>query len=232
VKKYLALLSGSPGDSLLGNHDLDERNPEARRSPRWIGDVRALGIACDGDSLTIAIPFLRSVPGGMDRLSARIETSFAKLPRAAQAMDLGPSCRRRILRPLGRQTLFRRRRTGAVDPELSAFDGDLGPCASIAVIADGSCFDQLGSTWVFNAGLQPAAAGAYRARYRRRTLLAAARLRAIHRPHAPLQRPAAAITNPPEWLISLGRIADPTPHGEIVIGAVDHGLQNLATIAR
>src|SRR6266853_1560075 len=54
VKKYLARLAGLTRVILCsGNHDLDERNPEGEKIARWIGDVRALGIACDGDSLTI-----------------------------------------------------------------------------------------------------------------------------------------------------------------------------------
>ncbi|MFZ2160140.1 MAG: metallophosphoesterase, partial [Bradyrhizobium sp.] len=54
VKKYLELLSGITRVILCsGNHDLDERSPEGEKISRWIGNVRELGIACDGDSLTI-----------------------------------------------------------------------------------------------------------------------------------------------------------------------------------
>src|SRR3978361_2426532 len=55
VKKYLSLLSGITKVILCsGNHDLDERSAEGEKISRWIGEVRELGIACDGDSLTIA----------------------------------------------------------------------------------------------------------------------------------------------------------------------------------
>ena len=54
VKKYLELLSGITKVILCsGNHDLDERSPEGEKISRWIGEVRELGVACDGDSLTI-----------------------------------------------------------------------------------------------------------------------------------------------------------------------------------
>src|SRR6266853_1501215 len=54
VRKYLTLLSGITRVILCsGNHDLDERSPEGEKISRWIGEVRELGIACDGDSLTI-----------------------------------------------------------------------------------------------------------------------------------------------------------------------------------
>src|ERR1700712_880805 len=54
VKKYLSLLSTRTRVILCsGNHDLDERNAEGEKISRWVGEVRELGIACDGDSLTI-----------------------------------------------------------------------------------------------------------------------------------------------------------------------------------
>src|SRR5437667_66014 len=54
VRKYLTLLSGITKVILCsGNHDLDERSAEGEKISRWIGEVRELGIACDGDGLTI-----------------------------------------------------------------------------------------------------------------------------------------------------------------------------------
>ena len=54
VKKYLSLLSGMTRVILCsGNHDLDERSAEGEKIARWVGDIRELGIACDGDDLTI-----------------------------------------------------------------------------------------------------------------------------------------------------------------------------------
>ena len=54
VKKYLALLSRVTRVVLCsGNHDLDERNPEGEKISRWVGEMRELGIACDGDSFAL-----------------------------------------------------------------------------------------------------------------------------------------------------------------------------------
>jgi len=54
VKKYLARLAGLTRVILCsGNHDLDQRDAEGEKIARWIGEVRSLGVACDGDSLTI-----------------------------------------------------------------------------------------------------------------------------------------------------------------------------------
>jgi hypothetical protein len=78
-------------------------------------------------------------------------------------------------------------------------------------IPDGSWFDQLGATWVFNTGLQPGRPPVYivldiddgTAFW-----LSAAGEQCIDL-KAPLQRPAAPVTHPPAWLTSLGQIADP-----------------------
>jgi hypothetical protein len=78
-------------------------------------------------------------------------------------------------------------------------------------IPDGSWFDRLGDTWVFNTGLQPGRPPVYivldiddgRAFW-----LSAGSEQCIDL-NAPLQRPAQPVTDPPAWLRSLGQIADP-----------------------
>jgi hypothetical protein len=78
-------------------------------------------------------------------------------------------------------------------------------------IPDGSWFDRLGATWVFNAGLQPGRPPVYivldidggSAFW-----LSATDAQCIDLT-APLRRPATPIINPPAWLTSLGQIADP-----------------------
>src|SRR6266702_3989496 len=78
-------------------------------------------------------------------------------------------------------------------------------------VPDGSWYDRLGDTWVFNTGLQPGRPPVY-------MVLDLDDGTAFWLPagegqfidlDAPLQRPAAEIADPPEWLISLGRIVDP-----------------------
>jgi hypothetical protein len=79
-------------------------------------------------------------------------------------------------------------------------------------IPDGSWFDRLGTTWVFNTGLEfgrppvhmvlDLDAGAA-------FWLSAGAAQRIDL-DAPLRRPAASIADPPAWLTSLGRIADPS----------------------
>ncbi len=79
-------------------------------------------------------------------------------------------------------------------------------------IPDGSWFDRLGDTWVFNAGLQPGRPPVYivldiddGAAF----WLSAEAGQSIDL-KAPLKRPAAPIEIVPPWLTSLGQIADPS----------------------
>ena len=73
-------------------------------------------------------------------------------------------------------------------------------------IPDGSWFDRLGATWVFNAGLQPGRPPVYivldiddgKAFW-----LSAGDAQWIDL-DAPIQRPAAEVTDPPSWLYILG----------------------------
>src|SRR5207244_9113012 len=63
VKKYLSLLSGMTRVILCsGNHDLDERSAEGEKIARWIGEVRELGLACDGDSFASVDTFFTVWP--------------------------------------------------------------------------------------------------------------------------------------------------------------------------
>ena len=81
-------------------------------------------------------------------------------------------------------------------------------------IPDGSWYDRLGTTWVFNTGLQhgrPPVCIVLDLDEGTAFWLAAGEAQCIDL-RAPLLRPAAGIENPPPWLISLGRIAEPNSH--------------------
>ena len=218
VKKYLGLLSGLTRVILCsGNHDLDERNPEGEKIARWIGDVRELGITCDGDSLTIGDTFFTVCPWWDGPLvKQRIEDQL----REAATERLKRWIWVHHAPPANSPTSWGGKRFFG-DEELVQWIRSYQPSMVISghvhqspFIADGSWFDQLGSTWVFNAGLQPGRPPVH-------IVLDIDDGTAFWLPlgyeqyidlNAPLQRPAAAITNPPEWLTSLGRIADPIPY--------------------
>lgn len=215
VKKYLSLLSRiTPVILCSGNHDLDERSPEGEKIPRWIGDVRELGVACDGDSLTIGDTLFTVCPwwdGPLvkQRLDDQLREASACRPKRWIWVHHAP--------PANSPTSWGGKRFFG-DVELVQWIKTYQPSMVISghvhqspFIPDGSWFDRLGDTWVFNTGLQPGRPPVYivldideGAAF----WLSAGEAQCIDL-NAPLQRPAAAIADPPAWLTSLDRIADP-----------------------
>lgn len=215
VKKYLSLLSGITKVILCsGNHDLDERSAAGEKVARWIGEVRELGIACDGDSFAIGDTFFTVCPwwdGPMvkQRLEAQLHEDSAKRSNRWIWVHHAP--------PANSPTSWGGKRFFG-DVDLVQWIARYQPSMVISghvhqspFIADGSWFDRLGDTWVFNAGLQPGRPPVY-------IVLDIDEAKAFWLPagdaryidlSAPLLRPSLPITQPPPWLISLDRIADP-----------------------
>jgi Icc-related predicted phosphoesterase len=158
VKKYLARLSGMTRVIVCsGNHDLDERSPEGEKISRWIGDVRELGIACDGDSLTIGETLFTVCPwwdGPLvkQRIDSQLREAAAKRLKRWIWVHHAPPANSPI--SWGGKRFFG-------DTELVQWIQSYQPSMVISghvhqspFIPEGSWFDQLGNTWVFNAGLQ------------------------------------------------------------------------------
>jgi Icc-related predicted phosphoesterase len=215
VKKYLSLLSGITKVILCsGNHDLDERSADGEKIARWIGDVRELGIACDGDSFAIGDTFFSVCPWWdgpvvKQRLEAQLREDSTKRSQRWIWVHHAP--------PANSPTSWGGKRFFG-DPDLVQWIATYQPSMVISghvhqspFITDGSWFDRLGDTWVFNTGLQPGRPPVYivldiddgKAFW-----LPAGDARYIDLT-AQLARPALPITQPPPWLISLDQIADP-----------------------
>ncbi|MBR0812302.1 metallophosphoesterase [Bradyrhizobium diazoefficiens] len=216
VKKYLALLAGKSRVILCsGNHDLDERNTDGEKISRWISEVRELGIACDGDSLTIGDTMFTVCPwwdGPLvkQRIVAQLADAAIGRPRRWIWAHHAP--------PADSPTSWGGKRFFG-DVELMQWIVQHQPSMVISghvhqspFITGGSWFDRLGGSWIFNTGLQPGrpptcivldldAGKAF--------WLAAGEGQWIDL-NAPLKRPAAPIEAPPDWLIFLDQIADPS----------------------
>jgi Icc-related predicted phosphoesterase len=216
VKKYLTLLSGITKVILCsGNHDLDERSAEGEKISRWIGEVRELGIAGDGDSLVIGDTLFTVCPWwdgplAKQRLEDQLFEASANRPGRWIWVHHAP--------PANSPTSWGGKRFFG-DVDLVQWIARYQPSMVISghvhqspFIHDGSWFDRLGDTWVFNTGLQPGRPPVYivldiddgTAFW-----LAADDARYIDL-KAPLSRPALPIVQPPPWLISLDQIADPS----------------------
>jgi Icc-related predicted phosphoesterase len=215
VKKYLALLSGMTRVILCsGNHDLDERSAANEKIARWIGEVRELGIACDGDSLAIGDTLFTVCPwwdGPTIKQSLEDQLQEASAKRMKQWIWVHHAP------PANSPTSWGgKRHFGDVDlvQWIERYQPSMvisGHVHQSPFIDGGSWFDRLGPTWVFNAGLQPGRPPVYIVvdlEESKAYWLPAGDARYIDL-KADLARPARPIVQPPPWLITLDRIADP-----------------------
>jgi Icc-related predicted phosphoesterase len=214
VKKYLSLLAGCTRVILCsGNHDLDERNPDGEKIARWVADVRELGIAIDGDNLTIGDTLFTVCPwwdGPLvkERLDAQLREAAVGRPSRWIWVHHAP--------PANSPTSWGGKRFFG-DVELVQWIERHQPSMVISghvhqspFIPEGSWFDRLGATWVFNTGRMPGRPPTYIVLdidEGTAFWLAPGEEQTIDL-NASLQ-PAARIENPPPWLTSLGLIADP-----------------------
>jgi Icc-related predicted phosphoesterase len=215
VKKYLARLSGLTRVVVCsGNHDLDERNEEGEKISRWIGDVGEFGISRDGEDLAIGDTLFTICPwwdGPLVR--QRIDNQL----RAAAARRLKRWIWVHHAPPANSPTSWGGKRFFG-DVELAQWIQSYQPSMVLSghvhqspFIPDGSWYDRLGATWVFNTGRLPGRPPTHivlDVEGGTAFWLAAGDEQYIDL-NAPLRRPAAPITDPPAWLTSLGRIADP-----------------------
>lgn len=216
VKKYLALLAAQTRVILCsGNHDLDERNVQGEKISRWISEVRELGIACDGDSLTIGDTLFTVCPWW--------DGPLVKHGIVEQLRDAAVDRPRRWIwahhaPPANSPTSWGGKRFFG-DVELVQWIMQYQPSMVISghvhqspFIADGSWFDRLGESWVFNTGLQPGRPPTHIVLdldANKAFWLAAGEAQWIDL-NAPLRRPALPVAAAPDWLTFLDRIADPS----------------------
>ena len=216
VQKYLSMLSDVTRVIVCsGNHDLDERNPEGEKIPRWLEALRRDNIACDGESFTSGDTLFTVCPWWdgpivkeriVSQLEAAAQTRSGKwiwihhAPPANAPVSWGGS------RFFGDTELVQ---------WIERFKPDMvvsGHVHQSPFVRNGSWFDRLGSTWSFNVGQQfgrPPAHIVLDLASDEAFWMSAAGAESIDL-NAPLRRPAAPITRAPDWLISLDRIADPS----------------------
>lgn len=216
VKKYLALVAGKTRVMICsGNHDLDGRSPQGEKIAKWIGEVRDLGIACDGDTLTIGDTLFTVCPWW--------DGPLVKAGIAAQ-LDLAASLRERRWiwvhhAPAANSPVSWGGKRFFGDDELVKWIGRYRPDIVISghvhqspFIHDGSWFDRREATWMFNAGRQPGRPPTYivlEPDAGRAYWLSAESAEWIDL-GAELRRPAEPVREPPDWLRALDRIPDPS----------------------
>ncbi|MGJ4944427.1 metallophosphoesterase family protein [Bradyrhizobium sp. HKCCYLS1011] len=215
VRKYLSIIAARTRVALCsGNHDLDNRSPEGEKIASWIREVRELGIACDGDTLRLGDLTLTICPwwdGPLVKASIERQLSDATAERATNWVWVHHAPPTNSPVSWGGKRFFG-------DSELLNWITRYQPSMVISghvhqspFIEEGSWFDRLGSTWVFNTGRQPGRPPTYivvEPSARRAYWLAAGQAEWIDL-NAPLQRPARPVADPPDWLKAVDRIPDP-----------------------
>jgi Icc-related predicted phosphoesterase len=215
VRKYLARLSELTRVILCsGNHDLDERDEAGEKISRWIGDVGNLGIAHDGDSLTIGDTFFTICPWWdgprvKEQIGRQLQEAAAThrgrwiwihhAPAANSPTSWGGA------RYFGDAELVQWIESHKPDMVLS------GHVHQSPFIKDGSWFDRLGDTWVFNVGQQfgrPPAHIMLDLENNKAYWFSAAGEQSIDLGR-PLQRPADNLAALPDWLTAVNRAVAP-----------------------
>jgi Icc-related predicted phosphoesterase len=217
VQKYLRRIRGrAPLLVCSGNHDLDSRNGWGDLVTRWITRARADDVPTDGDSHWIDDTLFTICPWHDGRsTSAEVARQLAKdaahRPSTWVWVHHAP--------PSGSPTSFDGKRSFG-DTALGTWIRKYQPDAVLsghvhqAPFNEGGAWaDQIGRTWVFNAGHQAGPLpphvvidtdlpGAY--------WIAQAAAEMTPMDHPP-ERPFAPITEPPQWLRAMGPAADPWP---------------------
>ncbi len=216
VQKYLSMLAAVTRVVVCsGNHDLDARNEDGEKVPRWLEDLREHNIICDGESFSIGDTLFSVCPWWdgpivKQRIADQLEADAAKRVGKWIWIHHAPPANSPV--SWGGKRFFG-------DPDLVSwierYQPDLvisGHVHQSPFVRDGSWFDRLGKTWAFNVGHQfgrPPAHMVLDLATSAAFWMSAAGAERLDLA-APLQRPAPPITRAPEWLISLDRIADPS----------------------
>ena len=187
-----------------GNHDLDGRNAEGEKISRWVGDAGELGIHHDGEDLTIGDTLFTICPwwdGPLvkQRIDNQLRAAAARRPARWIWVHHAPPANSPV--SWGGKRFFG-------DVELAQWIARYQPAMVFSghvhqspFIPDGSWFDRLGATWVFNTGRLPGRPPTHIVL----DLDAAARSgwRPARRKHRPRRTVAAAgsmVTDPPAGL--------------------------------
>jgi len=217
VRKYFARLRAKTKlITCSGNHDLDGKNAEGEKAPRWLAAAQQDGILSDGESLTFG------------------DTQFTICPwwdgpivKAGIAAQLAEAAKQR-----GRRWIWIHHAPPAKSPTSWGGDryfGDLellewieqyqpdmvlsGHVHQSPFVKDGSWADRIGRTWVFNSGQQfgvPPAHVVIDTDHDAAVWISSAGVQSV-RLDAPIERPLPRLPALPAWFTDADRplVQDP-----------------------
>lgn len=199
-----------------GNHDLDARDAAGEKKAKWMGRVRQMGIATDGDSVCLG-EILVTVcpwwdgPGARQAVEEQLRRDSAREKKTWIWVYHAP--------PAGSPTSWDGRKFYG-DVELTEwierYRPDIvfsGHIHQAPFIKDGSWVDRIGDSWVFNSGQQIGPTPTHTivdTTAREAVWLSLAGIQKVELDH-PLMRPLAVLNELPDWLKANSRDRDPTP---------------------
>lgn len=158
ILRYLSLLQSATQLAVSsGNHDLTGPDADGEQSALWLREARAAGVPTDGDSLLVDETLVTICPWwdgpvGRESVAAQLAADRARRPTHWAWVYHWP--------PLGSPTCWTRQRHYG-DAELAGWIDEHQPDVVLTghvhdppFKPDGSWYDRLGDTWVFNAGRQ------------------------------------------------------------------------------
>lgn len=159
VRKYLQRLrSVVPVVVCSGNHDLDAAGPLGEKVARWLDRVRRLGIAADGDTVSVG-GLLVTICPWWDGPASR-NAIGAQLAAAAATRRDGPWLWVYHAPPTNSPVSWAGQRSygdAALSEWIAAYRPDFvvsGHVHEAPFARNGSWADRVGDTWLFNAGRQ------------------------------------------------------------------------------
>lgn len=199
-----------------GNHDLDARDAAGEKKAKWMGRVRQMGIATDGDSVCLG-EILVTVcpwwdgPGARQAVEEQLRRDSAREKKTWIWVYHAP--------PAGSPTSWDGRKFYG-DVELTEwierYRPDIvfsGHIHQAPFIKDGSWVDRIGDSWVFNSGQQIGPTPTHTivdTTLRQAVWLSLAGLQQVNLDR-PLMRPLPALNELPDWLKANNRDRDPNP---------------------
>ena len=158
VLKYLELIAGvCPVIVSSGNHDLSGPDANGERAALWLDEARSLGVHTDGDALAVDDTLITICPWwdgpvGRAAVAAQLATDAARRPERWVWIYHWP--------PVASPTSWTGTRHYG-DADLAGWIDQFQPDLVLAghvhqppFQRDGSWFDRIGRTWVFNPGRQ------------------------------------------------------------------------------
>jgi Icc-related predicted phosphoesterase len=211
VRKYFSRLRAKTRlITCSGNHDLDGKNEQGEKAPRWLATARQEGVLSDGDSFTFEDTLFTLCPwwdGPIVKAGIAAQLAQQAEQRAPRWIWLHHAPPAKSPTSWGGDRYF-----GDVEllEWIEQYQPDMvlsGHVHQSPFVKDGSWADRIGQTWVFNAGQQFGAPPTHiviDTDENEAVWVSAAGIQSV-RLDAPIERPLPRLQAPPAWFTDADR---------------------------